>query len=75
MLKAPAPRGATAADLGMLKSPAGAKPSAKIQARLAAASALVMPPLGRPENPADDRRPARASAKDDDATTLPRGAG
>jgi D-alanyl-D-alanine carboxypeptidase len=60
-LRAPA----TAADLGMLKSPA--KSSAKTQARLAAASALVMPPLGRPENSADDRRPGRASAKDDDA--------
>ena len=48
MLKAPAaaPRAAqpTAADLGLLKSPASAKPSAKTQARLAAASALVMPP-------------------------------
>jgi D-alanyl-D-alanine carboxypeptidase len=65
----PAPRAAqpTAADLGMLKSPAGAEPSAKIQARLAAASALVMPPLGRPENSADDLRPGRTSAKDDDA--------
>ena len=54
MVKAPtlAPRAAqpTAADLGLLKSPPSAKPSAKIQARLAAASALVMPPLGRPEN-------------------------
>ena len=60
-LKAPA----TAADVGMLKSP---KSSTKTQARLAAASALVMPPLGRPENSAnDDRRPGRASAKDDDA--------
>src|ERR1700691_2195288 len=52
MLKAPAaaPRAAqpTAADIGLLKSPASAKPSAKTQARLAAASALVMPPLGRP---------------------------
>jgi D-alanyl-D-alanine carboxypeptidase len=55
-LKAPA----TAADLGMIKSPA--KPSTKIQARLAAASALVMPPLGRP---ADDKsRPARAQDGD-----------
>jgi D-alanyl-D-alanine carboxypeptidase len=61
-LKAPA----TAADVGMLKSPA--KSSTKTQARLAAASALVMPPLGRPDNSAnDDRRPGRASAKDDDA--------
>jgi D-alanyl-D-alanine carboxypeptidase len=61
-LKAPA----TAADVGMVKSPA--KSSTKTQARLAAASALVMPPLGRPENSAnDDRRPGRASAKDDDA--------
>ena len=61
-LKAPA----TAADVGMLKSPA--KSSTKTQTRLAAASALVMPPLGRPDNSAnDDRRPGRASAKDDDA--------
>jgi D-alanyl-D-alanine carboxypeptidase len=56
MLKAPAlaPHAAqpTAADLGMLKSPA--KSSTKTQARLAAASALVMPPLGRPQTPADD---------------------
>src|SRR5277367_1403044 len=66
MVKAPtlAPRAAqpTAADLGLLKSPPSAKPSAKIQARLAAASALVMPPLGRPRNSADDeRRPGGAS--------------
>ena len=70
MLKAPAPRAAqpTAADLGLLKSPAGAKPSAKIQARLAAASALTMPPLGRPQNPAeDDRRPARASRQGEES--------
>jgi D-alanyl-D-alanine carboxypeptidase len=71
MLKAPesAPRAAqpTAADLGLLKNPVSAKPSTKTQARLAAASALIMPPLGRPENPADDPRPGRASAKDDDA--------
>jgi D-alanyl-D-alanine carboxypeptidase len=61
-LKAPA----TATDVGMLKSPA--KSSTKTQTRLAAASALVMPPLGRPDNSAnDDRRPGRASAKDDDA--------
>jgi D-alanyl-D-alanine carboxypeptidase len=60
-----APRAAqpTAADLGMLKNPA--KPSKKIQARLAAASTLVMPP-DRSQKPADDRRPGRASAKDDD---------
>jgi D-alanyl-D-alanine carboxypeptidase len=67
MLKAlePAPRAGqpTAADLGMLKNPA--KPSKKIQARLAAASTLVMPP-DRSQKPADDRRPGRASAKDDD---------
>jgi D-alanyl-D-alanine carboxypeptidase len=67
-LKAPA----TAADVGMLKSPA--KSSTKTQARLAAASALVMPPLGRPENSAnDDRRPGRASAKDDDAVDVAAG--
>jgi D-alanyl-D-alanine carboxypeptidase len=56
---------ATAADLGMLKSPT--KASTKIQARLAAASALVMPPLGRPQSPAgDERRPARAQDGDND---------
>jgi D-alanyl-D-alanine carboxypeptidase len=56
----------TAADLRLLKSPDRAKPSAKIQARLAAASALVMPP-GRPQSPAEDeRRPARASQQDGD---------
>ena len=66
---APAPRVAqpTAADLGLLKSPDSAKPSAKIQARLAAASALVMPPLGRPQNPAEDEpRSTRASQQDSD---------
>jgi D-alanyl-D-alanine carboxypeptidase len=79
MLKAPesAPRAAqpTAADLGRLKSPASAGPSAKIQARLAAASALVMPPLGRPETSADDeRRPGRAPQQDEDGDGLgPRG--
>jgi D-alanyl-D-alanine carboxypeptidase len=63
----------TAADLGMLKSPA--KSSTKTQARLAAASALVMPPLGRPENSPDDaRRPGRASQQDEDSDGLgPRG--
>jgi D-alanyl-D-alanine carboxypeptidase len=70
MLKAPepAPRAAqpTAADLGMLKNPASAKPSAKILARLAAASALVLPPLGRPENSADDeQRRGRVSQQDE----------
>jgi D-alanyl-D-alanine carboxypeptidase len=70
MLKAPAaaPRAAqpTAADIGLLKSPASAKPSAKTQARLAAASALVMPPLGRPSPVEDQRRSARASQQDHD---------
>src|SRR5271155_1539144 len=70
MLKAPAaaPRAAqpTAADLGLLKSPASAKPSAKTQTRLAAASALVMPPLGRPSPVEDQRRSARASQQDQD---------
>ena len=70
-----APRAAqpTAADLGMLKSPA--KSSTKTQARLAAAGALVMPPLGRPENSADDeQRPGRASQQDEDSDGLgPRG--
>jgi D-alanyl-D-alanine carboxypeptidase len=79
MVQAPtlAPRAAqpTAADLGLLKSPPSAKPSAKIQARLAAASALVMPPLGRPEASADDeQRPGRASQQDGDSDSLgPRG--
>ncbi|MGB7973276.1 MAG: SPOR domain-containing protein [Roseiarcus sp.] len=71
----PAPRAAqpTAADLGLLKSPA--KSSTKIQARLAAAGALVMPPLGRPENSADEeRRPGPASQQDGDSDGLgPRG--
>ena len=77
MVRAPesAPRAAqpTAADLGMLKSPA--KSSTKTQARLAAAGALVMPPLGRPENSADDEpRPGRASQPDEDSDGLgPRG--
>src|ERR1700722_3086212 len=79
MVQAPtlAPRAGqpTAADLGLLKSPPSAKPSAKIQARLAAASALIMPPLGRPETSADDeRRPGRASQQDEDSDGLgPRG--
>jgi D-alanyl-D-alanine carboxypeptidase len=71
MLKAPAPapRAAqpTAADLGFVKGPDAGQGSAKTQARLAAASALVMPPLGRPQNPAEDEpRPTRASQQDDD---------
>ncbi len=70
MLKAPAaaPRAAqpTAADLGLLKSSASARPSAKTQARLAAASALAMPPLGRPSPVEDQRRSARASQQDQD---------
>jgi D-alanyl-D-alanine carboxypeptidase len=72
MLKAPTRTAQpTAADLGLLKSPSNAKPSAKIQARLAAASALVMPPLGRPEASADDeRRPGRASERDEDGDGL-----
>jgi D-alanyl-D-alanine carboxypeptidase len=59
ILKAGAPRLAlraaepTAADLGLLKSSDRAQPSAKIQARLAAASALTMPP-GRPQSVGDD---------------------
>jgi len=48
----------------MPKSPA--KTSAKIRARLAAASALVMPPLGRPQSPAEADRPGRASQQDAD---------
>jgi D-alanyl-D-alanine carboxypeptidase len=65
MLKAPgaAQRSAqpTAADLNLLKKSSRAKPAAKVQARLAAASALVMPPAGRPGPAEDQRRPARAS--------------
>ena len=61
----------TAADLGLLKSPTSVKPSAKTQARLAAASALAMPPLGRPENSADDeRRPGGASQQGEDTGGL-----
>jgi D-alanyl-D-alanine carboxypeptidase len=53
---------AEAADAGTMKAPA--KASKKIQARLAAASALVMPPLGRP---ADDKdRAAQAQAGDNE---------
>jgi D-alanyl-D-alanine carboxypeptidase len=50
-----APRAAqpTAADLSLLKSSDRARPSAKIQARLAAASALTMPP-GRPQSAGED---------------------
>ena len=50
-----APRAAqpTAADLSLLKNSDRAKPSAKIQARLAAASALTMPP-GRPQSAGED---------------------
>ena len=43
----------TAADLSLLKNSDRAKPSAKIQARLAAASALTMPP-GRPQSTGED---------------------
>jgi D-alanyl-D-alanine carboxypeptidase len=63
---APAPRAgqATAAGLGLVKGPEGAKASTKNQARLAAASALAMPP-DRPENSTgDERRPAQAQATD-----------
>jgi D-alanyl-D-alanine carboxypeptidase len=72
---APAPRAGqpTAADLGFVKGPEGAKASAKNQARLAAASTLVMPP-DRPQNSAEDeRRPARASAQDEDTDPSERG--
>src|SRR3984957_17445972 len=69
MLKAPAapaPRAEqpTAADLGLLKSPA--KSSTKTQARLAAASALTMPP-GRPQIPAGgEPGPTHASQQAND---------
>ena len=71
VLKAPAPAARAGqpatADLGFVKGPEGGRTSAKNQARLAAASALVMPP-DRPENTAgDERRPARASAQDEAA--------
>ena len=46
---------------------ASARPSAKTQARLAAASALAMPPLGRPSPVEDQRRSARASQQDQDS--------
>jgi D-alanyl-D-alanine carboxypeptidase len=64
-LKAPA----TAADVGMLKSPA--KSSTKTQSRLAAASALVMPPLGRPAD--EDRRQARAQDGENDGPAVSAG--
>ena len=64
---APRPAQPTAADLGLLKSSASARPSAKTQARLAAASALAMPPLGRPSPVDDQRRLARASQQDQDS--------
>jgi D-alanyl-D-alanine carboxypeptidase len=68
MVKAPtlAPRAAqpTAAELGLLKSPA--KPSTKIQARLAAAGTLAMPP-DRSRKPTEDARSASASEQDADA--------
>jgi D-alanyl-D-alanine carboxypeptidase len=70
MLKAPAPAQRAGqlmpADLGLLKSPLKAKPTAKAEARLAAASALVMPPLGRPNPAEDQRRSARASQQNVD---------
>jgi len=62
LAKAAATAQPTSADLNLLKSPA--KPSAKIQARLAAASALVLPP---------DRsqKSARASVAGGDAGDAP----
>src|ERR1700727_1827228 len=68
MLKAPAappPRAEhpTAADLGLLKSPA--KSSTKTQARLAAASALTMPP-GRQIPAGDEPGPTHASQQAND---------
>ena len=60
-VKAPA-----AADVGVQKS--SAKSSTKIQTRLAAASALVIPPLGRPQMLADTKRgPAPAQDGEDSA--------
>ncbi len=69
VLKAPAPRAGqpTAADPAFVKSPEGGRTSAKNRARLAAASALVMPP-DRTENSAEDeRRPERSSLQDEAA--------
>ena len=72
---APAPRAGqpTTADLGFVKGAEGPKSSAKNQARLAAASALVMPP-DRPQAPAEDeRRPTQPSGQDEAADASGRG--
>jgi D-alanyl-D-alanine carboxypeptidase len=74
---APAPRAGqpTPADLGFVKGPEGAKASGKNQARLAAASALVVPP-DRPENSAEDqRRSSPAAAAQDEAADVASGRG
>jgi D-alanyl-D-alanine carboxypeptidase len=71
VLKASAPaRSAaqsTAADPGFVKGPVGAKTPAKIQARLAAAGALVMPPA-RAQSPAEDGRGSPHSSVQDEST-------
>ena len=54
----------TAAPEPALKAPAPAKPSRKTQARLAAASALVMPP-DRPQAQGEERRSERPSGQDE----------
>jgi len=62
-----------AADPAFVRSPEGAKASAKNQARLAAASALVMPP-DRPQAPTEEERhPARPSAQDEATDASGRG--
>jgi D-alanyl-D-alanine carboxypeptidase len=72
---APAPRAGqpTTADLGFVKGPEGVKASVKNQARLAAASALVMPP-DRPQATAEDaRRPTQPAGQDEAADASARG--
>ncbi|HEY1884769.1 MAG TPA: serine hydrolase [Roseiarcus sp.] len=73
---APAPRAGqpTPADLGFVKGPDGAKASGKNQARLAAASALVVPP-DRPENSAEDQRRSAPAAAQDEAADVASGRG
>ncbi|HSU99863.1 MAG TPA: SPOR domain-containing protein [Roseiarcus sp.] len=70
---APAPR-ATAAKLGLVKGPEATKPSAKIRARLAAASALVMPP-DRPEIAAGDEPRSDPPSGQDEASDEASGRG
>ena len=68
VLKAPAAaRRATAPELGLVKGREAAKTSAKIQARLAVASALVIPP-DRAQAPAQDERRSERPFGQDEAT-------